>query len=61
MPTNQQIEDADSAKADARTEIYKQIQRVAASTEDLTDSVAAEALKDLAEAFAWVTSTAQPH
>lgn len=58
MASNQQIDDA---QKDARLELYKQIQRVAAATEDLTEASAAEALKDLAEAFAWTTATNQPH
>ncbi|MGA5506847.1 hypothetical protein [Streptomyces umbrinus] len=61
MPTAQQNSESDQAKHATRAELYKQIQRVAAETEDMTAQTAATALKELAEAFAWATATAQPH
>lgn len=61
MPTQQQNTEADQAKAAARAELYKQIEQSAANVSKLTPQAAATALKELAEAYAWVSATAQPH
>jgi len=51
----------DDAKTTARLALYKAIAKTADEVNDLTPSAAAEALNHLAEAFAYTTSTAQPH
>ena len=61
MPTAQQNTETDQAKFAARAELYKQIERVASETENMTPQAAASSLNDLAEAFAWVSATNQPH
>ncbi|MCM8555377.1 hypothetical protein [Streptomyces sp. STCH 565 A] len=52
----------EDAKEEARLALYKAITKAAETVnEDLTASAAAESLNHLAEAFAYTTSTAQPH
>ncbi|WP_181383653.1 hypothetical protein [Streptomyces sp. NWU339] len=52
----------DSAKEEARLALYKAIAETAEKiNEETTGPTAAEALNNLAEAFAYTTSTAQPH
>ncbi|MDX3294630.1 hypothetical protein PV569_13030 [Streptomyces scabiei] len=52
----------DQAKEEARLALYKAITQTAeAINEEASSPTAAEALKHLAEAFAYTTSTAQPH
>ncbi|MFF9124378.1 hypothetical protein ACF09J_13890 [Streptomyces sp. NPDC014889] len=52
----------DTAKEEARLALYKAITQTAeAVTKEATSTSAAEALNHLAEAFAYTTSTAQPH
>ncbi|MFE4218587.1 hypothetical protein [Streptomyces sp. NPDC056844] len=58
MATSNEI---NTAREDARLALYKAITEQAEETKDMTAQTAAPALKELAEAFAWITSTAQPH
>ncbi|MEU6496425.1 hypothetical protein ABZ890_39615 [Streptomyces sp. NPDC046984] len=61
MPTPKQNTDIENAKWATRNELFKQIEEAAADTKNLTPQARAATLKDLAEAFAWTSATAQPH
>lgn len=50
-----------ASKEDARAAIYDAIVRTAEETKDLTAQSSAEVLRNLAEAFAYAVSPAQPH
>ncbi|MFD5682169.1 hypothetical protein [Streptomyces bacillaris] len=58
MATSNEI---NTAREDARLALYKAIAEQVEETKDLSAQTAAPALKDLAEAFAWATATAQSH
>ncbi|MFJ9714763.1 hypothetical protein ACIRPQ_02255 [Streptomyces sp. NPDC101213] len=52
----------ENAKEEARLALYKAITETAAAVnQEANATAAAEALNHLAEAFAYTTSTAQPH
>lgn len=56
MPTQEE-----SAKSEARAALYKTITATAEELESFPAPTAAEALKHLAEAFAFVSYPNQPH
>lgn len=58
MSFNEEYQDASNA---ATLALLKNIEQAAEETNDLTASARAEALKELAEAYAWVTSPNNTH
>ncbi len=54
-------DEINKTRENARLALYKAIAEQAEEVKDLPAQTAAPALKELAEAFAWLTSTAQPH
>ncbi|MFJ9114468.1 hypothetical protein ACIRJO_02850 [Streptomyces sp. NPDC102394] len=59
MPLEQETS---NAKSQARDALYNAITATVADLrKSATSTAQAEGLKDLAEAYAWVSNTAQPH